>query len=141
MMHRVLHSTMLTAVFQQSVCPHVLSKTIHYTRSKWTLLQEQKQVTSPLQKQGSFSDVKSFQNSTATVSILPACYYPEATDKKISSFSLLGKPADLQRHKPPQTQLSSPHPAIRDRKMNHCIRGKNPHRNVPKQLRHVTPPH
>lgn len=39
---------------------------------------------------------------------------------KTSLFLSPGIPADLQRHKTPQIQLSSPHPAIRDRKMNHC---------------------
>lgn len=61
--------------------------------------------------------------------------------QKILYFCLMGIPADLQRYKPPQTQLSSPYLAIRDRKMNHCMREKNPHGNVLKQLRHVTPLH
>lgn len=52
--------------------------------------------------------MKSFQNRTATVSMLLVCYYPEATDKKILYFCLMGIPAHLQRYKPPQTQLSSP---------------------------------
>ena len=46
--------------------------------------------------------------------------------QKIFYFCLTGIPADLQRYKPPQTQLSFPHLAIRDRKMNRCMRGKKP---------------
>lgn len=93
------------------------------------------------QKEGSFAETKSFQNSTATVSILLVCYYPEATDKKILYFSLTGIPAELQRYKPPQMQLSSPSAHHQRQKMNHTVRGKNPHGNVLKQLRPVTPLH